>query len=82
MTADTHKTDKALEARLEALETQASFQEELLNTLNDQVSHQQLTMNRLWDANRLLQEQLRSLQKGGHGQEEESQAPEPPPPHY
>lgn len=82
MAADTNKTHQALEARLEALETQASFQDELLNTLNDQVSHQQLTMSRLWDANRLLQEQLRSLQRGGAGEEGENETPEPPPPHY
>ncbi|MDX1588947.1 MAG: SlyX family protein [Oleiphilaceae bacterium] len=78
----THRIWETVQARLDALETQASFQEELLNTLNDQVSHQQLAMGRLWDANRLLQDQLRSLQRGNTPQEENLNEPEPPPPHY
>lgn len=73
---------KRLEQRLDALETQATFQEELLNTLNDQVSHQQLALGRLWDANRLLQDQLRSLQSGTGQPEQAQEQDEAPPPHY
>ncbi|TVP54103.1 MAG: SlyX family protein [Halomonadaceae bacterium] len=77
---DTDRRELRLEQRLDALETQATFQEELLSTLNDQVSHQQLALNRLWDANRLLQDQLKSLQSGS-GQPQES-PDDAPPPHY
>jgi len=70
----------SLEERMIALETRSAFQDDLLNTLNEQVSHQQIMLRELWDANRLLQDQLRNIQPADG--EQGGTDNEPPPPHY
>lgn len=67
-----------LEARLADMEMRITFQDDLMNTLSDQIANQQQTIQRLFDLNRILREQFENLQ--------DPQSPdmtiEPPPPHY
>ena len=65
------------EDRLIDLETKMAFQDDLLQDLNDVVARQEQTIEKLWQANRMLKSQLDSV----HGPAGES-ASEAPPPHY
>lgn len=55
----------ATEARLEALEVKASFQEDLLDTLNQTVSTQQQQIQQLQGQLQWLYQQLQSLSPPG-----------------
>lgn len=67
-----------LEARLDDMETRIAFQDDLMATLNEQMAHQEQALQRLWDTNRILREQIKSLREP---QFHES-ADDLPPPHY
>ena len=75
---DTSNELQNLKQRVEELETRVAFQDDLVHTLSEQLSHQQLALSELWDAKRLLQDQLKQNAQGGI----DINADEPPPPHY
>ncbi len=66
-----------LDDKICALEMKLSFQEDLLQTLNDVVTRQDREIQRLWAANRILKLGMNEMK---HDSNEASQ--EPPPPHY
>ncbi|MFV1873075.1 MAG: SlyX family protein [Oleiphilus sp.] len=70
------KLEKALE-RLNELEMKVSFQDDLVNTLNDIVVRQDKEIMKLWDANRLLKQSMQEIRSNG-----KDEAVESPPPHY
>ncbi|MFL1455443.1 SlyX family protein [Marinobacter sp. GN3S48] len=67
-----------LEARLDELETRLAFQDDLINTLSDQVARQEMDIRELWEAKRLLNKQLKEVSPSNIKLEDE----ETPPPHY
>lgn len=67
-----------LEARLDELETRLAFQDDLINTLSEQVAKQEMDIRELWEAKRLLNQQLKEVSPSNIKREEE----ETPPPHY
>lgn len=67
-----------LESRLIELESRLAFQDDIIGSLNDQVVSQQLEIQKLWDANRMLRAQLESLKEPNIRSLED----EVPPPHY
>lgn len=67
-----------LEARMIELETRVAFQDDLIATLSDQVTQQELDLRELWEAKRLLKSQLAEVSPSNIKREEE----EVPPPHY
>lgn len=69
---------EAIEARMDELETRLAFQEDTINTLNDQVVHQEMDLRKLWEANQLLKKQLKDVSPS----QLKSQEDETPPPHY
>lgn len=69
---------KDLVARLDELETRLAFQDDLINTLSEQVAKQELDIRELWDAKRHLHKQLKEMAPSNIKREEE----ETPPPHY
>jgi len=71
-------TQKDLEARLNELETRIAFQDEVINTLSEQVAKQEMDIRELWDAKRLLHKQLKDVSPSNIKREDE----ETPPPHY
>lgn len=67
-----------LEERIADMEMRIAFQDDLMSTLDDQIANQEQALQRLWEANRMLRDQVRNLrepqmQEGGE---------ESPPPHY
>ncbi|MGC8121266.1 SlyX family protein [Marinobacter sp. VGCF2001] len=68
----------SLEDRLAELEMRLAFQDELINTLSDQVAKQEMDIRELWDAKKLLHKQLKDISPSNIRPEEE----ETPPPHY
>lgn len=66
------------QTRIDDLEMRIAFQDDLMATLNDQVANQEQALQRLWEANRILREQIKSLREPQHG----DGAEESPPPHY
>lgn len=67
-----------LEARLDELETRLAFQDDIINTLSEQVARQELELRELWEAKRLLHKQLKDVSPSNiKGEDEET-----PPPHY
>ena len=68
----------SLEERLAELEMRLAFQDELINTLSDQVAKQEMDIRELWDAKKMLQKQLKDISPSNIRREEE----ETPPPHY
>ena len=72
-------THAQFEARLADMEMRIAFQDDLMATLNDQVANQERAMQRLWDINRLLREQIENLRDP---QQRSEPGQEPPPPHY
>lgn len=69
-----------IEQRIDDLEARLAFQDDIINTLSEQLSHHQETINRLWEANRLLHDEIRA-QTPGRFQELAASDHEPPP-HY
>lgn len=70
-------TDKLL-ARMDELETRLAFQDELINTLSDQLAQQELDIRKLWEAKQHLKKQLSEVSPSNIRREDE----ETPPPHY
>ncbi len=71
-------SQKNSEARLDELEVRLAFQDELLNTLSDQVAKQEMELRDLWAAKQLLHKQLKEMSPSNIKPEED----ETPPPHY
>ncbi len=67
-----------LQARLDELETRLAFQDDIINTLSEQVAKQEMDIRELWNAKRLLHNQLKDVSSSHLKREEE----EAPPPHY
>ncbi|HDZ37770.1 MAG TPA: SlyX family protein [Marinobacter sp.] len=67
-----------LQARLDELETRLAFQDDIINTLSEQVTKQEMDIRELWNAKRLLHNQLKEVSPSNLKREEE----ETPPPHY
>lgn len=74
---DTNATEKLL-ARMDELETRLAFQDELINTLSDQVAQQELDIRKLWEAKQHLKKQLSEIAPSNIKREDQ----EMPPPHY
>ncbi|WP_100641103.1 SlyX family protein [Marinobacter salexigens] len=71
-------SDKDLQTRLDELETRLAFQDDIINTLSEQVAKQEMDIRELWNAKRLLHSQLKDVSSSNIKREEE----EAPPPHY
>ena len=67
-----------LETRLEELETRLAFQDDVINTLSEQVARQEMDIRELWEAKRLLHKQLKDVSPTNIKSEQD----ETPPPHY
>ncbi|WP_417517381.1 SlyX family protein [Marinobacter sp.] len=67
-----------LQARLDELETRLAFQDDIINILSEQVTKQEMDIRELWNAKRLLHNQLKDMSPSNLKSEEE----ETPPPHY
>ena len=67
-----------LEQRLEELETRMAFQDDLINTLSEQVARQEMDIRELWEAKKQLNTQLKEVSSSNIRKEDE----ETPPPHY
>lgn len=67
-----------LQARMDELETRLAFQDDIINTLSEQVAKQEMDIRELWDAKRLLHNQLKEVAPSNMKSEEN----ETPPPHY
>ena len=66
-----------MEERLEALEVKTSYQERLIQELNEVIIAQQNQVDKLEKSVRQLRDYLRGMGEQPHGSE-----PEAPPPHY
>ncbi|MDX1453582.1 MAG: SlyX family protein [Oleiphilaceae bacterium] len=64
-------------ARIEELEIKAAYQDDTITALNDSLVRQELELQKLWDANRILKKQLDEVGSGADGMPNDS-----PPPHY
>lgn len=71
-------TDKQLEHRLDELEMRVAFQDDVINTLSEQVATQELELRQLWEAKQLLHRQLKEVSGSNIRSDDE----ETPPPHY
>lgn len=69
---------RAISARLDELETRIAFQDDVINTLSEQVARQELDIRELWEAKKQLNNQLKEVSSSNIRKEEE----EAPPPHY
>jgi SlyX protein len=67
-----------LETRLDELETRLAFQDDVINTLSEQVAKQEMDIRELWEAKRLLHKQLKDVSPSNIKSEQD----EIPPPHY
>ncbi|MBO6811758.1 MULTISPECIES: SlyX family protein [Marinobacter] len=67
-----------LETRLDELETRLAFQDDVINTLSEQVAKQEMDIRELWEAKRLLHKQLKDVLPSNIKSEQD----ETPPPHY
>ncbi|MBQ0834108.1 MAG: SlyX family protein [Marinobacter sp.] len=67
-----------LQARMDELETRLAFQDDIINTLSEQVAKQEMDIRELWNAKRLLHNQLKEVAPSNMKSEED----ETPPPHY
>ena len=70
--------NRALKAQIEELQTRLAFQDDLLETLSEQLGQQQLAIHELWEAKQQLQKQIEDL----HAPQQKHADQEPPPPHY
>lgn len=66
------------DARFVELETKMAFQEDLIQKLDDAVANQQQQIFELQTLVKYLSSQIKEVE----GQLPDSDAPEPPPPHY
>ena len=66
-----------LETRLDELETRLAFQDDVINTLSEQVARQEMDIRELWEAKRLLHKQLKDVSPTNINSEQD----ETPPPH-
>ncbi|MGM0953465.1 MAG: SlyX family protein [Pseudomonadota bacterium] len=71
-------SENAVEKRLAELEMRLAFQDDVINTLSDQVAKQEMDLRELWEAKRLMHKQLKDMAPSNLKPEEE----ETPPPHY
>ncbi|MFV8570582.1 SlyX family protein [Marinobacter sp. SBS5] len=69
---------KTLEDRIADLEMRLAFQDDVINTLSEQVTKQEMDIRELWDAKRLMHQQLKDVAPSNIRREDE----ETPPPHY
>jgi SlyX protein len=67
-----------LAERVDELETRLAFQDDVIASLNDQVTRQELDLHRLWEAKRVLKNQLAEISPSNIRKEEDETAP----PHY
>jgi len=67
-----------LETRMDELETRLAFQDDVINTLSEQVAKQEMDIRELWEAKRLLHKQLKDVSPSNIKSEQD----ETPPPHY
>ncbi|WP_303290786.1 SlyX family protein [Marinobacter sp. SS5-14b] len=67
-----------LEDRIAELEMRLAFQDDVINTLSEQVTKQEMDIRALWDAKRLMHQQLKDVSPSNIKAEED----ETPPPHY
>jgi SlyX protein len=67
-----------LETRLDELEARLAFQDDVINTLSEQVARQEMDIRELWEAKRLLHKQLKDVSPSNIKSEQD----ETPPPHY
>lgn len=70
--------EKDVLARLDELETRLAFQDDLIQTLSDQIAQQELDIRQLWEAKQQLNRQLKEVSPSNLRAEED----ETPPPHY
>ncbi|NWO07928.1 MAG: SlyX family protein [Alteromonadaceae bacterium] len=71
-------SENTLENRIAELEMRLAFQDDVINTLSEQVAKQELDLRELWDAKQMLHKQLKDISPSNIKKEEE----ETPPPHY
>jgi SlyX protein len=71
-------SENALEQRIAELEMRLAFQDDVINTLSEQVARQELDIRELWDAKQMLHKQLKDISPSNIKKEED----ETPPPHY
>ncbi|GHD51262.1 SlyX protein [Marinobacter persicus] len=71
-------SENTLENRIAELEMRLAFQDDVINTLSEQVAKQELDIRELWDAKQMLHKQLKDISPSNIKKEEE----ETPPPHY
>lgn len=74
---DTNTTEKLI-TRMDELETRLAFQDELIETLSDQLAQQELDIRKLWEAKQHLNKQLSEIAPSNIKRDDE----EVPPPHY
>jgi SlyX protein len=67
-----------LEDRIAELEMRLAFQDDVINTLSEQVARQEMDIRELWDAKKVLHKQLKDISPSNIRPEDE----ETPPPHY
>ncbi len=65
-----------LKASLEDLQVKQAFQEDLLNSLNEIIARQDMEIQKLWEANRLLKNSMNELKA------DNLDGDAAPPPHY
>lgn len=73
-----NEDSRSLIRRLDELETRIAFQDDLINTLSEQVARQELDIRELWEAKKQLNTQLKEVSSSNIRKEED----ESPPPHY
>ena len=73
-----NEDSRSLTRRLDELETRIAFQDDLINTLSEQVARQELDIRELWEAKKQLNTQLKEVSSSNIRKEED----ESPPPHY
>ena len=71
-------SENALEQRIAELEMRLAFQDDVINTLSEQVAKQEMDIRELWDAKQMLHKQLKDISPSNIKKEED----ETPPPHY
>ena len=68
--------NKGIVEKIQELEIKLSFQDDLLNTLNDVVTKQDQEIYKLWQANKLLKESMKEIKEDNNVEGNET------PPHY
>lgn len=70
--------EATLEERLNELEIRVAFQDDVINTLSDQIARQEQDIRDLWQAKQHLHKQIKEMDPSNIRSEED----ETPPPHY